>query len=872
MSRWKDVKKKMKEILKEIFRQPIGIASLIMMGIMVTLAVGAPWIAGTASYTNWQNYTYWEDNPAGVPPAWVSWFGIKYTTTVIKKVSNPPYSEQAYPPGIPSLAIRTYYANFTTNYTAQVPYTNLIIYIYPQINWTILGRESFSDLISLVQNKTLIRTVIAGYVMNITNNVTKYSTAISGFLKKYQYVLEVCEKNIKTKIVTATTSEKSTLEGDLAQVKVALEEISKLKAELQKVQEKGTTLLNDLSTLKTIKPPKTYQNATDLAKTIYGFSESLLYLEKAVPAIYNNITKHLLSETMISIGNKYYGRGFNLTIVKSYNTTIKPLAKNVKNILDNISAFMNIPQVSAVVSDVETFKENSGATGTLKIVLKRPDGITITVLGKVTISPTMVNRIDVGDLLVSGTSTKVRTITNTFKNIDPYHAIQIDQNMSLISPFRMLFVKWPHYPVEYAIKYLEENLTVVYQQLKAVPSYERTDSINVTLKYIPVLQQILAKINSLPDNANITALWYNFSNIFNGYLVSAYDQLMSLMYPQVENATPYLTNALSWFSIIENEVSISTSSSIIKGELYSAIVFPVMGVFQAMENPVPLHGTYTWSIQMEFKGKYSKKTLQKLVIEYATHKISKIPPPPIATNIEKVVTKELGSSYGLLGTDVYGRDLWKGFVWGTRAALIVGLIVSVLTAIIGLIYGSISGYVGGITDEVMQRIVEIMVTLPFFPILIMIGYSMHGGITYWMVALLLVIFSWAGLARVIRSMALQIKEYTFVEAARCLGASTGRILVKHVMPQMLPYLFANMAFAVPGAIITVASLAFLGVGDIIHPTWGSILHAAQENGAVLNNQWWWVIPPGIGMMIIGLAFVFLGMALDRVLNPRLRRL
>jgi len=230
-----------------------------------------------------------------------------------------------------------------------------------------------------------------------------------------------------------------------------------------------------------------------------------------------------------------------------------------------------------------------------------------------------------------------------------------------------------------------------------------------------------------------------------------------------------------------------------------------------------------------------------------------------------------GKTHGIMGTDYSGRDLWYGLIWGVRIALIVGALTSIISAVVGLFYGSVSGYLGGFVDEAMQRVIEVFVNIPLLPVMIAIGYS-RQGLSYWVVALLLAVFGWAGIARVVRSMALQMREATFVEAARCLGASTARVLFKHIMPQMLPYIFTTMAFNVPGAIISEASLSFLGVGDKVHPTWGKILSDAQYRGAALNNYWWWVIPPGIGIMIIGLTFVFIGMSLDRVLNPRLRRL
>ena len=129
-----------------------------------------------------------------------------------------------------------------------------------------------------------------------------------------------------------------------------------------------------------------------------------------------------------------------------------------------------------------------------------------------------------------------------------------------------------------------------------------------------------------------------------------------------------------------------------------------------------------------------------------------------------------------------------------------------------------------------------------------------------------------GIARIARSMSLQIKEQTYIEAAKALGAGNSRIIFKHVLPQLLPYAFAVMALSVPGAVIAEASLSFLGIGDPTAVTWGQILNAAQEQAATTKGYWWWVLPPGLAIAIVGLTFVLIGTALDKILNPRLRRL
>ncbi|MEM0020848.1 MAG: ABC transporter permease [Fervidicoccaceae archaeon] len=229
----------------------------------------------------------------------------------------------------------------------------------------------------------------------------------------------------------------------------------------------------------------------------------------------------------------------------------------------------------------------------------------------------------------------------------------------------------------------------------------------------------------------------------------------------------------------------------------------------------------------------------------------------------------LGGCYGIFGTDNAGRDLWMGLLYGIRWALIIGFSVSVVSVLLGGIYGVIGGYFGGKTDEVMLRTAQIFYSIPILPILILLAIIFRPSI--WNVISMLIIFGWPSTAIVTRSMALQIKEETYVEAAKALGATSSRILLRYIFPQVLPYLFASIALSVPGAILTEASLSFLGLGDPSIVTWGRILNEAEIAGATINGYWWWVLPPGLMITVVGMTFIFIGQALDLILNPKLRR-
>lgn len=228
-----------------------------------------------------------------------------------------------------------------------------------------------------------------------------------------------------------------------------------------------------------------------------------------------------------------------------------------------------------------------------------------------------------------------------------------------------------------------------------------------------------------------------------------------------------------------------------------------------------------------------------------------------------------GKVYGMMGTDELRRDLSIGLLWGTPLALFIGITVSIGSVILGLLYGVYAGYKGRATDEVLMRFNDIIYAMPALPLLIILAVTIGNSI-FLMVGFL-VIFGWVGIAKVSRSMALQIKTLQYVEASKLMGQKDHKIIFKHMLPQLLPYAFASIAISVPAAITTEAGLSFLGLGDPTFPTWGQILHDASSYSAAARGMWWWILPPGIMIAITGLAFVFMGQAMDVIVNPRLRR-
>jgi peptide/nickel transport system permease protein len=228
-----------------------------------------------------------------------------------------------------------------------------------------------------------------------------------------------------------------------------------------------------------------------------------------------------------------------------------------------------------------------------------------------------------------------------------------------------------------------------------------------------------------------------------------------------------------------------------------------------------------------------------------------------------------GNLFGWMGTDSIGRDLWEGLLYGFPVGLLIAALASVLTTLIGASLGIISGYAGGATDAVIQRTSDIITNIPQLPLLIFLIFVL--GSHLYLIILVLVAFSWPSLTILVRSMVLQIRSGQLVEAAQALGASRTRIMVRHVFPQVAPFIVAQMIFFAPGAILAEASLSFLGLGDPSIPTWGQMLEQGFRTGALYVGYWWWVIPPGVMIVFTAIAFMLLALAMEPIVDPRLRR-
>ncbi len=230
-----------------------------------------------------------------------------------------------------------------------------------------------------------------------------------------------------------------------------------------------------------------------------------------------------------------------------------------------------------------------------------------------------------------------------------------------------------------------------------------------------------------------------------------------------------------------------------------------------------------------------------------------------------------GRVHGLAGTDHRRRDLVIAMLWGTPIALAFGLAAAVGTTIATLIIAAIGVWFGGRVDAVIQRLTEISMILPLIPVLVMIG-TLYSTSIWLMLALVVALGIFGPGIKQYRAMLLPIRESPYIEAARSYGASNSRIVLRYMIPPVLPVLIPNFVVLIPAYVFLEASLAVLGLGDPVLPTWGKVMNDAMSEGALYHGYYYWVLGPALLLMLTGLGFAMLGYTLDRVFNPRLRQI
>ncbi len=222
----------------------------------------------------------------------------------------------------------------------------------------------------------------------------------------------------------------------------------------------------------------------------------------------------------------------------------------------------------------------------------------------------------------------------------------------------------------------------------------------------------------------------------------------------------------------------------------------------------------------------------------------------------------------LLGRDDAGKDIWSQLIHGARVSLIVGFAASLVSMGIGTCVGLISGYFGGTIGNLLMRLVDFLMVVPDLPLMLVIIAVWGRGL--FNIILVIGLLGWTYTARLVRSQTLSIKERQFILRTRSLGASHSRIILRHILPQVLPLIVAQTVLDISASILAESSLSFLGLGDPNLVSWGSMLNFALDRGAVSRQAWYFLLPPGFAILWVTLALILIGNGLEEIVNPRIK--
>lgn len=248
-----------------------------------------------------------------------------------------------------------------------------------------------------------------------------------------------------------------------------------------------------------------------------------------------------------------------------------------------------------------------------------------------------------------------------------------------------------------------------------------------------------------------------------------------------------------------------------------------------------------------------------------------LPPIGFSTgqSVYNIKTQELetkdrqGNREHPLGTDDKGRDMLAMLVSGARVSLEVGFLATGIAILIGTLIGVVSAYFGGWTDNLLMRFTDVVMTFPFFLLLVLIVYMYGANMVFIILAIGLT--GWTGTARLVRSEVLSLRTLDFVSASKALGASDTRIILRHLVPNTMSSIIVIATLSIPGVILAEAALSFIGLGDPAVISWGKVLNAGQDS---LVTTWWVAVEPGIMLFLTVLAFNFLGDGLRDALDPK----
>jgi ABC-type dipeptide/oligopeptide/nickel transport system permease subunit len=220
----------------------------------------------------------------------------------------------------------------------------------------------------------------------------------------------------------------------------------------------------------------------------------------------------------------------------------------------------------------------------------------------------------------------------------------------------------------------------------------------------------------------------------------------------------------------------------------------------------------------------------------------------------------------LLGTDDVGQDLASQLIWSTRGSLLIGVSAAAISSILGVGVGLIAGYYSGRSGEVLMRVTDVVLVLPLLPLLIVIAAIFPASA--FLVIFVIGILSWPATARVIRSQTLTLKARPFVDSSKLSGMSDLEIMLKVLLPNMVPLAVLYGVFAAVSAVVIESGLDFIGLGSIDNLSWGIMLYFALGRNALLRGYWWWFLPPGLMIALLGTGFILLGYGIERIVKVR----
>ena len=220
-----------------------------------------------------------------------------------------------------------------------------------------------------------------------------------------------------------------------------------------------------------------------------------------------------------------------------------------------------------------------------------------------------------------------------------------------------------------------------------------------------------------------------------------------------------------------------------------------------------------------------------------------------------------------LGTDQAGRSVLTLLIWGTRPSLAIGVIATVLTMILGSSIGLFAGHYGGTASRVLMAVTDWFIALPTLPLAIALAAVLGQGDAS--ITIAIAVTSWPGTARLIRAQTLAVEARPFIERAKALGARDGQLMARQVLPNVAPFILVSATLTVASAILSETTLTFLGLGNPVDVSWGSMINQAFFQGAITSGAWWYILPPGIAILIVVLGFTLVGRAVENILNPRM---